>query len=520
MADTFAVLPLLRRWWWALLLGAVLAGGVAYVVSSHQKPTYKGEAKFIVGPINANADDLAASGSLARTYAELAVDRPVLRDAIARAGSDCTLVKELQKRLNASANDVSRILTITVLDDNSRVAANLANAIGARLQQLSKADADQNATRITQFADSGPVASLSGRERAQVVIAAKQLLGQTAAGRISVVQSAEPGRPRGPRHPVHRGHRDAGWCGARCHRRPLPGVLHAGHRERGRAGGAVGREAIGTRGCSTRSQLAQVAACLDLPSGTPEAEQYRLLAFKLGYLESDDSPGSLVLLDPKQGNTSGIVTGNLAAAISQAGWRVLVVDANTAGEGLTGMFRLDGSRGYTDLLGSSTTASWTATSIGWRWGPATRCTCFPAEAREAPWTPTWTASGGCSCASRRSPTSCLVSAPPPHRAPLGLMWARVADRTLLVLDEGRTSRDEAKNTLQSLAVADANVIGTTLAQRRPLAELVGRLWGAFEHPTPPGGPRRRATSPDRLARSATGLGRGRTPKPARRGGRP
>ena len=134
---------------------------MAYVVSSHQAPTYKGEAKFIVGPINANADDLAASGSLARTYAELAVDRPVLGYAIARAGTDLT-VKELQKRLNASANDVSRILTITVLDDDARVAANLANAIGARLRQLSKADADENATRITQFAESGPVASARG----------------------------------------------------------------------------------------------------------------------------------------------------------------------------------------------------------------------------------------------------------------------------------------------------------------------------------------------------------------------
>ena len=386
----------------------------------------------------------------------------------------------MQKRLNASANDVSRILTITVLDDNSRVAANLANAIGARLQQLSKADADQNATRITQFADSGPVASLSGRERAQVVIAAKQLLGQTSAGRISVVQSAEPEGPADPGTlfivviAMLAGAVLAGIV-----------VLFRESSSQGIDNDAVLEQLSGVkqlgrvdapRGRSWRESLPAWTS-----PGTSEAEQYRLLAFKLGYLESDDSPGSLVLLDPKQGHTSGIVTGNLAAAISQAGWRVLVVDANTAGEGLTGMFRLDGSRGYTDLLGSDD---------GELDGYIDRLALGTGN-------PLYVLPRG----STRSPVDVdvdrvrrllvrleeiadvvLVSAPPPHRVPAGLMWARVADRTLLVLDEGRTSRDEAKNTLQSLAVADANVIGTTLAQRRPLAELVGRLWGASSTP--------------------------------------
>jgi hypothetical protein len=76
----------------------------------------------------------------------------------------------------------------------------------------------------------------------------------------------------------------------------------------------------------------------------------------------------------------------------------------------------------------------------------------------------------------------LISAPPPHRVPTGLIWARVADGTLLALDIGRTSREEVSDTLQGLAVADANVIGTTFAQRRPLAEFLGRLRGASSKP--------------------------------------
>jgi len=480
MSDTFALLPLLRRWWWALLLGALLAGGAALFVTSHMSPEYKGEAKFIVGPINANADDLGASGSLARTYSELAADRPVLRYAIDRAGSDLT-VKELQKSLTATANDITRILTITVLDDSARKAANLANAIGARLRKLSRADADQNASRITQFADSAPVAGLTPRQREQVVTAARALLGETSAGRITVVQSAVPEGPadRGTLLMVI----IAMLAGA------MVAAIVVLFRES--SGQGIDDEAL-LEELSGVTQLGRVDAPRgrnwrrSLPAwtapGTTEAEKYGLLAFKLGYLESNESPGSLVLLDPKEGHTSGIVAGNLAAAISQAGWRVLIVDANTTGQGLTSMFRLEGSRGYTDLLASSDPGEVDGAIHRLMLGTDDPLCLLPRGGTRSP--VDIDVDGVRWLLERLEEIAdvVLVSAPPPHRVPAGLMWARVAKRTLLVLDEGRTSRAEAKNTLQSLAVADANVIGAALAQRRPLAELVGRLRGASSTP--------------------------------------
>lgn len=480
MADTFALLPLLRRWWWALLLGALLAGAPAYFISSLASPTYRGEAKFIVGPINANADDLEASGSLARTYAELAVGRPVLEYAIDQVGVDMTVL-ELRERLVVTANDVSRILTIEVPDKDARVAADLANAIGRRLQELAEVEPNQVARRVAEFVDSAEVTSLSESERTQLVAAAGRLLGESPAGRVTVFQPAEPEGPadRGTLFVVILAMvagavvaavivllRDSTAEGIENEAalEELSGVKHLGRVD-------------APHGRSWRQSLPAWTA-----PGTPAAEKYRLLAFKIGFLETREPMGSLVLLDPKEGRTGGVVAGNLAAAICQAGGKVLVVDANTTGDGLTRMFRLEGAHGYTDLLAESD-----ETELD---GHIERL--FPGGDDPLHVLTRGTSSAvaavdvdGVRRLLERLQTIAdvvLISAPPPHRVPAGLMWARVADRTLLVLDDGQTSRDEVRDAIQSLAVVDANVIGTTLAQRRPLADFMGRLRGASSTP--------------------------------------
>lgn len=494
MADSFALLPLLRRWWWALVLGALIAGMAAYFVSSHSAPTYQGEAKLIVGPINGDPTDLDASGSFARTYSELAVGRPVLQQSIDRVGVRMS-VKELQGDLTVSANDVSRILTITVQANSSKTAADLANAIGARLQELSKVDPAQSARRVSDFINDSAVASLSPTDRDAVQSAARRLFADSSAGSITVVQPAVREGPaaRGTlflvilamlggtviaavvalvRESTTEGIEDESTL------EELSGVKHLGRVD-------------APRGRGWQTSLPAWTA-----PGTPAAEKYRLLAFKIGFLETRESSSSLVLVDPAEGRTSGVVAVNLAAAIGQAGLRVLVVDANTTGEGITRMLRLEAARGYTDLLGApdrgDVAADVQRVFLGGGGGPL----------------------GVLALGTSRSASAVdvdrvrrllerlhaiadvvLISGPPPQRVPAGLMWARVADRTLVVLDEGRTSREQVRDVIEGLSVADADVIGTTLAQRRPLVELFGRLRGGSVTPPRRLGPDGKSLAP-------------------------
>ncbi|MEA2231104.1 MAG: tyrosine-protein kinase [Solirubrobacteraceae bacterium] len=480
MADTFALLPLLKRWWWALILGAVLAGAVSYFVSSHASPTYRGEAKFIVGPINADVDELGASGSLARTYSELATGRPVLEYAINRVGADTT-VRKLQENLTATANDISRILTIDVRNKDAKVAAGLANAIGRRLQELSTLDSGQNAKRAAAFVGGAEIKSLTKDEGDRLMAATAKLLGESPAGRISVVQAAEPEGPadRGTLFLVILAMvagavvaailallRDSTVDAFRndAALEELSGVKHLG-----------GVDA--PRGRGWRQSLPAWTA-----PGTAAAEKYRLLAFKTGFLETREPLGSLVLLDPKEGHTSAVVAGNLAAAISQAGLRVLVVDANTSGGGLTRMFRLEGARGYTDLLAEPDDTALDGHVEQLFLGGDKPLHVLPLGTSPTAATVDVDRMRRLLERLRTIADVVLVSAPPPHRVPAGLIWARVADGTLLTLDIRRTSRDEVADTLRSLAVADAHLIGTTLAQRRPLAEFLRRLRGASTVP--------------------------------------
>lgn len=478
MADTFALLPLLRRWWWALVLGALLAGGASYLVSSRASPTYEGEAKFIVGPINAGADDLSASGNVARTYSELALGRPVLEYAIDQVRANMT-VRELRKNMTATANDVSRILTIEVRDDDAKVAAGLANVIGRRLQALSKRYSAENAGRVAEFVDDPAVESLPRRDRAGVLAAARALLGESQVGRINVVQPAEPEEPadRGTLFVVMlaavAGAVVAGLI-ALVRESTAEGIENEAALEEASGVKHLGR-VDAPRGRSWRQSLPAWTA-----PGTQAAEKYRLLAFKIGFLETREPLGSLVVLDPKEGHTSGVVAGNLAAAITEAGWRVLVVDANTTGDGLTRMFRLEGAPGYTDLLGELDESDMEL-YIKMLLPGGNMLQVLPVG--DSPVGPVDV--DRVRRLLERLQTIAdvvLISAPPPHRVPAGLMWARVADKTLVAIDEGHTSRDEVRDTLQSLSVADAYVVGTTLAQRRPIAELVARLRGASSTP--------------------------------------
>jgi polysaccharide biosynthesis transport protein len=480
LADTFALLPLLKRWWWALILGAALAGGASYFVSSRASPTYRGEAKFIVGPINADVDELGASGSLARTYSELATGRPVLEYAINRVRADTTVLK-LQENLTATANDISRILTIDVRNKEAKVAANLANAIGRRLQELSRLDSEQNAKRAAAFVGGAEVTSLTKDESDRLMAATARLLGESPAGRISVVQAAEPEGPadRGTMFVVilamiagavvaailallRDSTVDAFKNDAALEE--LSGVKHLGRVD-------------APRGRGWRQSLPAWTA-----PGTAAAEKYRLLAFKTGFLETREPLGSLVLLDPKEGHTSAVVAGNLAAAISQAGLRVLVVDANTSGAGLTRMFRLEGARGYTDLLAEPDDTALDGHVEQLFLGGDKPLHVLPRGTSPTAATVDVDRMRRLLERLRTIADVVLISAPPPHRVPAGLIWARVADGTLLTLDIGRTSRDEVADTLRSLAVADARLIGTTLAQRRPLAEFLRRLRGASTIP--------------------------------------
>lgn len=83
-------LGILRRWAWLIVLGTLLAGGTAFVVSKGMTPIYRASTTLLVSEArDATITDytsIMTSERLAKTYAELLEKRPALEEVIQNLG--------------------------------------------------------------------------------------------------------------------------------------------------------------------------------------------------------------------------------------------------------------------------------------------------------------------------------------------------------------------------------------------------------------------------------------------------
>jgi capsular polysaccharide biosynthesis protein len=143
----------LIRTWLPLVVGSVLVCAlVAGVIAFQLGPTYSSEVRLLSGPsLTGSIDngDIIAGQNLAPTYAELATTRQILERALAATGVDMS-VEELQQSISTRVPVASGLISLTVSASDPNVAAQLANAIAAELENYPAASAsakpDSNVT--------------------------------------------------------------------------------------------------------------------------------------------------------------------------------------------------------------------------------------------------------------------------------------------------------------------------------------------------------------------------------------
>jgi capsular polysaccharide biosynthesis protein len=121
-----------RRWWWVVIAAAVVAAAVGYVVSSQSRPTYEATVRLLVGPFNASLDTQKAAGTLAATYTYYVTSQPVL-DATSADLGGLTDGTNAWADTRANANQLTRIVSITVESDDAAAAARIANLLAENL---------------------------------------------------------------------------------------------------------------------------------------------------------------------------------------------------------------------------------------------------------------------------------------------------------------------------------------------------------------------------------------------------
>jgi succinoglycan biosynthesis transport protein ExoP len=129
---------LFRKWIWLVILGALLAGGVSYVVSHNTTPVYQASTTLLIAPGTAQAVDnyssIYAAQQLAQTYAQLLQSAPIVQETYRRLGSDpeANFAQALETSgFSASAEPVrdTQLLRLSVTGTNPKLIMAAANTL-------------------------------------------------------------------------------------------------------------------------------------------------------------------------------------------------------------------------------------------------------------------------------------------------------------------------------------------------------------------------------------------------------
>ncbi|MDQ3857394.1 MAG: hypothetical protein M3327_02960 [Actinomycetota bacterium] len=401
----------------------------AYVASSRVTPTYEAEVRLLTGPLSADFDTVRASGQLAQTYAELATSRRVL-DGARRQFRLRQSLDDLVASVSATGNEVTRIVGIRARSDDAKLAARIANGVGNRLAAETSQTPDQPAGQLRVIdpasAPSAPVeprvplitvlGAIAGLIGAAVLV----LLLQSGRDTIESEEDVDVSVPLLGAVSLRRGSRSG------------PGALVIQTRPHSRA-----------------------------------ANDYRVLAAKIELSAESSSARSVLVAGCGDGDGSGLVAANIAAALAESGTHVTLVDANSVEAEITNVLGLNGQPGYGNLVGGgvpddigSNSVELTATNSNLAiLASGTEHGASPLETDPV-----------IRLLDRLLARSdiVVVNTPAVEASPNTLIWARAADATVVVAQQGRTKREDLYDAVKTLSLVEANVIGAVLTTSRPL----------------------------------------------------
>src|SRR3954470_23665219 len=171
---------LVRRWAWLAILGALLGGAVALVISLQMPRAYAASTRVLVtagdSAILTGGGNLAPDQILA-TYAQVLQSRPVVEAALAASGLSLSYEDALHG-IDVAPMRGTQIIVLTVRSGTPETAAALANQLAiAAVQQSRAAQANQFAARRAQVADAAAQLAQEVANRAQQLEQARSRAG-------------------------------------------------------------------------------------------------------------------------------------------------------------------------------------------------------------------------------------------------------------------------------------------------------------------------------------------------------
>lgn len=395
---------------------------MGFLVADRLPATYESEATLLVGPVSGDRETQQASGTQARTYAGIAQTSVILNRAAREVGMTPSSV---ESKLDVTASDITRLITIRARDGEAARAAEIANS---------------TARALADYAN-------------------RQGIATPPEGRLAILEPAVPSTDEiGPSKdlilPLAAIAGLLGALGLAAFVDSLSTVVRSEEELSAVAPVAVLGSVDGAGG--------RVPAVNSAP-GSGAAATYRLLAAKIELWNDRNVPRSIVVVDARGGRSSVGFAANLAGALSEGGATVALVDNGERG---------DAAR----LFGFSETATSDDQVRRGRPVRAGQITLDRFRVRRSRLT-ILRLRNSSEPLEIETPTEVLkqlledsdvvvVTVPPLEESPNSLVWSRAAEATILVTERDHTRREQVPVDVASLQRVGANVIGTVLYTNR------------------------------------------------------
>jgi capsular exopolysaccharide synthesis family protein len=377
------------RWLWLIVLGTLLAGGTAYLVSRNMIPIYRASSTLLISeardPGVVDYSVLQTSERLAKTYAERFTKRPVLEEVSARLGLDIgadefaveiavSPVRDTQLiELNVESSDpqlamdIANILPEVFIERNTEMQlSRFASSKENLSKQLALIESDMEATQqaINDLQDSDSAADQTELARLQTILTQHQsnyasLLSSYEDIRLAEIQSIDniivdepaelPDDPIKPRKLQNTLLAAVVGCMLAVGVAFLIEYRDDTIKSSEDVSQALGLSTLGviTRFHSTDDQDRLITAA---HPRSPISEAYRALRTNIQFSTVDKPLRTLLVtsVNPVEGKTTTVA--NLGTVMAQAGLSVIVVDSDLRRPALHQSFEVSRNLGLTNAL--------------------------------------------------------------------------------------------------------------------------------------------------------------------------
>jgi capsular polysaccharide biosynthesis protein/Mrp family chromosome partitioning ATPase len=424
-----------RRWWWSIALATITAGLCGYLVAGTIPRVYESNVRLLVGPVNANVEILRGSALLIPTYAELVTSDEVLEEAASRLNLDVPAAG-LRPAVEATANDITRVLAIRVTGDEPERAALLAGTLAASLIELAQRGTGSSGTElegslsVIEPAAVNPIpiapdvsllvmlAAIAGLVGALVIVLFLEYISDTVKDATELLSN-----------------------------------------------GAV---FLGSVSMPTVSPRSPQPLIVDAHPESRAATTIRLLVTKVTYSYRAEPLQSLLVIGTEHGIGSGEVAANFAAVLARSGRRVALVDANDDVPQMTRMLSHEGRPGVGELLEEPIPRERADEILDLtilRRPPGMDF--LPAGSSLSRLVHMERARDFMAILKARSDIV-VVNAAAIHRSASALVWAQAVDAVLVLAHSHRTKRENLEHTIKSLALVGARLAGVAFVEHRGL----------------------------------------------------